>query len=262
MTFMVASGFLTMFTLSMHQYTGTGLKHSMPLPQATQVVAKEIKKPAVGLYDWFMKHDQGRIAWKWPHYFAIYEELFSRFRDKKGVVVLEIGSRDGGSLLMWRDYFGESSNVHSIDINPEAKRFADSRTKVFTGSQNNVTFLEGVLLDLGAIDIIIDDASHIAGDQMISFEVLSRALKADAVYLIEDIYWDVQKSDTFNKLCGTKKLQMGPWLGGKNVGGLFSCKLYRNIVAFDYKPQEFVTDAGMRDIKKGNESIPCHFRSC
>ena len=244
-----------MVALSVHNYTGA-------TPRQAEKQKEVKKKPAVGLYDWFMKHDQGRIAWKWPHYFAVYEELFSKFREREGVVVVEIGSRDGGSLLMWRDYFGADSNVHSIDINPEAKRFADGRTKVFIGSQNNVTFLEQVLLEIGPVDIVIDDASHVPGDQLISFEVLSKAMKPDAIYLIEDVYWDLHKSDPFTKLCGVGKLQMGPWKKDKKVGSLYACKMYRNIIAFEYKPQEFVFDGAMRDIKKGNESIRCHFRSC
>ena len=47
----------------------------------------------------------GNTTWKWLHYFDIYERHLHRFRNRKPVM-LEIGVFDGGSLRMWRDYFG------------------------------------------------------------------------------------------------------------------------------------------------------------
>ena len=42
---------------------------------------------------------------KWDSYFEVYEEYLSKFVNKSPVVV-EIGVAGGGSLEMWKKYFG------------------------------------------------------------------------------------------------------------------------------------------------------------
>jgi hypothetical protein len=232
---------------------------ALPLPQ---IRPSDDDNP---IYKWFMAHEKGRVAWKWLHYFRIYDELFNRFRFKEDVVVLEIGSRDGGSLLMWRDYFGPGAKVHSIEINPEAYIFNDDRTRVFIGSQNNRTFLKEVVKAIGKVDIVIDDASHSSTDQLVSFDELYPAImKQESVYLIEDVVWDFQKSDQFNHYCGQQTLQAGPWKRLKNIGDLYACKVYRNIVAFENSAQKFVEEKMMKfSVKKGDITIKnCVFTSC
>lgn len=222
----------------------------------------EVENP---LQKWFMAHEKGRIAWKWMHYFKIYDELFHKFRNKNPVIILEIGSRDGGSLLMWRDYFGPGAKVHSIEINPEAYIFNDDRTRVFIGSQNNRTFLKEVVRAIGKVDIVIDDASHTPADQLVSFdELYPTIMKQESVYLIEDVYWDFQKSAQFNHYCGHQTLQASPWKRLKNLGDLYACKVYRNIVAFENSAQEFVEeDMSKYVVKKGDVEIKnCVFKSC
>ena len=40
----------------------------------------------------------------------------------RAVNVVEIGVYSGGSLRMWRDYFGESAVIHGVDIEEECRR--------------------------------------------------------------------------------------------------------------------------------------------
>jgi len=89
---------------------------------------------------WFFNHTEGRIVWKWHHYFDIYEEIFRRFKQREHpITMLEIGTRDGGSLDMWKQYFGPSSKIIGLDINPHAQAFEDSRRNIsmHIGSQND-----------------------------------------------------------------------------------------------------------------------------
>src|SRR5215475_1712557 len=58
----------------------------------------------------FASRKEGPGIWKWDHYFDIYHRHFSRFRDR-AVRVLEIGIYSGGSLEMWRDYFGPRCQI-------------------------------------------------------------------------------------------------------------------------------------------------------
>ena len=59
---------------------------------------------------------------KYRNYFPIYEKLFSKFVNKK-ITFVEIGVFSGGSLFMWRKYFGKDVRIIGIDLNSDAKRF-------------------------------------------------------------------------------------------------------------------------------------------
>ena len=58
---------------------------------------------------------------KWSNYFEIYENLFKRF-EKKKITLVEVGIGNGGSLFMWRNYFGNRAKVIGVELNPEAKK--------------------------------------------------------------------------------------------------------------------------------------------
>ena len=57
---------------------------------------------------------------KWSGYFQVYEKIFSNYRNKK-IKFVEIGVANGGSLFMWRNYFGKKAEIIGIDLNPNAK---------------------------------------------------------------------------------------------------------------------------------------------
>ena len=54
-------------------------------------------------------------------YFKVYDELFLKFRNKK-IVFVEIGVLGGGSLFMWRNFFGNKARIIGVDMNPGAIR--------------------------------------------------------------------------------------------------------------------------------------------
>jgi len=136
-------------------------------------------------------HNNRSIIDKWPHYFEIYERHFSPFIGKK-VKVMEIGVWRGGSLKMWKDYFGENAEIIGIDINPNCKVFEEDRIRIYIGDQSNVNFLQDVIKQEGEFDIIIDDGGHFMHQQIISFKELYWSIKNGGVYLCEDLhtnYW-------------------------------------------------------------------------
>lgn len=49
--------------------------------------------------------NQGPIVYKWKHYLSIYDKHLAPFRNKP-VRLLEIGVFKGGSMRLWRQYFG------------------------------------------------------------------------------------------------------------------------------------------------------------
>ena len=68
------------------------------------------------------------------HYFDIYDRAFSSFRDKK-VTVVEIGVFHGGSLQMWKKYFGRRAHIFGIDIDERVKSLVERRVRIVTGDQ-------------------------------------------------------------------------------------------------------------------------------
>ena len=128
---------------------------------------------------------------KWEHYFDIYERHFNRFRNKE-VIIIEIGVSHGGSLQMWKNYFGKDAIIYGIDIDPRCKEFEEDNIKIFIGSQSDRDFLREIKKVIPRADIIIDDGGHTMKQQRVSFEELFDHVKDDGVYLVEDLhtsYW-------------------------------------------------------------------------
>ncbi len=125
------------------------------------------------------------------HYFDIYDRHFSRFRGQK-IIILEIGVFQGGSLQMWKDYFGEKAIIYGVDIDPRCKQFEEDNIHIFIGSQSDRNFLRDICKTIPPIDILIDDGGHTMKQQIVSFEELFSHVKDNGVYLCEDIhtsYW-------------------------------------------------------------------------
>jgi len=139
----------------------------------------------------YFKNNTGRVINKWSQYFDVYDRHFSKYRGKE-IVLLEIGTFHGGSLQMWKSYFGDKAKIYGIDINPNCKEVEEENIEIFIGSQSDRKFLREVRSKIPPIDILIDDGGHTMLQQIVSFEELFDHIKPDGVYLCEDIhtsYW-------------------------------------------------------------------------
>jgi len=158
------------------------------------------------------------VITKWHHYFEIYEHHLSRFRGTSATIV-EIGVYQGGSLQMWREYFGPDVRLVGVDVNPECSQFADSKTEIIIGDQGDRAFLGRLREQLGAVDVVIDDGGHFMEQQIISFEELFPAVKDGGVYLCEDLhtsYWPAygggtRRPGTFIEFSKELIDVMNPW---------------------------------------------------
>jgi len=74
------------------------------------------------LWDYFQAHAEGHGIWKWEHYFEIYQRHLGKFVGRD-VAFLEIGIYSGGSLPMWRSYFGERCAIYGVDIEEACKAY-------------------------------------------------------------------------------------------------------------------------------------------
>jgi len=97
----------------------------------------------------------------------------------------------GGSLRVWRTYFYRSC-IYGIDIYDKSVH-EEKRIKTFKGSQVDEKFLSKVVKNIGGIDIIIDDGSHVNDHVIFSFKYLFPILDDNGLYIIEDTqtsYWN------------------------------------------------------------------------
>jgi hypothetical protein len=111
-------------------------------------------------------------------YIPFYEE----FLPKNPKKILEIGIKEGRSAQMWLKYFPETI-FHGLDLFKENPvPFQHERAVWHQGNQCDYLLLEKLRNE--DFDIIIDDGSHNARDQMITFFGLFNGKE----YFIEDIH--------------------------------------------------------------------------
>jgi hypothetical protein len=134
----------------------------------------------------FDAHKTGRGIWKWIHYFDIYHRHFSKFVERN-VHILEIGVYSGGSLEMWRHYFGPNCRVYGVDIEEACKCYENDYTEIFIGDQANRNFWKTFKERVPVIDILIDDGGHQPEQQIVTLEEMLPHLRPGGVYLCEDI---------------------------------------------------------------------------
>ncbi|MDR1020189.1 MAG: class I SAM-dependent methyltransferase [Synergistaceae bacterium] len=153
------------------------------------------------LYHDFLTNDQ-RTIHKWLHYFPIYEKFFNKFINNS-VTLWEIGVFKGGSLQMWKRYLGPFAIIVGIDIDSRCKTVEENQIHVRTGDQSDTKFLQSVIDEFGAPDIVIDDGSHRDKDIYTTFNFLYEKVSKNGIYLVEDLhalYMDGTGNDLKDKM--------------------------------------------------------------
>ena len=202
----------------------------------------------------------GRQAFKWRHYLEAYDRHLSRFRDTR-VRLLEIGVQKGGSLQIWRKYFGPHAVIFGIDIDESCRALDGAGAAVRIGSQDDVAFLNGVVEEMGGLDVVIDDGGHVAEQQHASFATLFPLMSERGVYICEDLqtsYWDVfhnggyQRPGTFIEHVKQLIDDMHAWYHPRPqmafpdaASSVYSVTVYDGLAAIEKRARERGTFCGM-----------------
>ena len=173
-------------------------------------------------------------------YFRVYDHLFSRFRNKD-ITFVEIGVLGGGSLFMWRKFFGKSARIIGVDMNPDAKKWKKHGFEIFIGSQSDEQFWLDFINVIGKVDIILDDGGHTYDQQIITTEMLLENINDGGIIVVEDTHTSYMPGfgkRKYSFINYTKKLidrinsRFSSFSNSKSERRVWSIQIYESIVAF------------------------------
>jgi cephalosporin hydroxylase len=131
-----------------------------------------------------------------------YEHAFSHRPGLRPKNLLEIGMWDGGSLAFWNEIL-HPDKIVGVDLNAREDsayfrdyvpaRGLESKLRSYWGTnQADERALLGIVeREFGeALDMVIDDASHIYEPTLASFQILFPLLPPGGLYIIEDWAWE------------------------------------------------------------------------
>lgn len=190
--------------------------------------------------------NQGKTIHKWANYFPVYERHFLPWRNKS-LTFIEIGVSKGGSLQMWKRFFGPMATIIGVDIDPACVEHQEEGIHVRIGDQSDSKFLASLLDEFGPPDVVLDDGSHVMDHINKSFEYLYPKLTKNGLYMIEDLhtaYWveyggGIDNPQSFINIskhfidqlnAGHSRGQILPDFISKNT---FSISYYDSIIVFE-----------------------------
>lgn len=138
------------------------------------------------LRKYFEGVSEGPGIWKWLHYFNVYHQHLQKFVGKE-VSIVEVGVYSGGSMPMWREYFGDQCHVHGVDIQPECKTYENDYTTIHIGDQADREFWRDFRRHVPQVDILIDDGGHKPHQQIVTLEEVLPHLRPGGIFICEDI---------------------------------------------------------------------------
>ena len=202
----------------------------------------------------FWLFEEHRCIDKWVHYFQIYEKWFSPYRGKE-IVFVEIGVQNGGSIQMWKDYFGKDAQIVGVDIDERCKQFEEEKISIEIGSQEDPAFWAAFRKKYPRVDILLDDGGHTMNQQIVTFREMFPHIKDGGLYMCEDChtsyfnnkFWSggLKREGTFIEF--TKNLideinayhmddNLNPNYNTNNIGGLH---FYDSVVVVEKKRKPF-----------------------
>lgn len=136
-------------------------------------------------------HKLTKRCHKFIHYFELYEKHFEQYIGKSPHI-LEVGVFGGGSLELWKEYFGPGTTVLGVDKNPHCKKYEEEDIEIIIDDQTN----RELWFDMPSesFDIVIDDGSHICSHQITTLEMTYRLLKKGGTYWCEDVHTSYYES--------------------------------------------------------------------
>lgn len=134
-----------------------------------------------------------------PHLYALAYEPLLAARREQALNLLEIGldtasqasgsPADAPSLRAWRRFLPHAT-LYGFDLN-DFSFLAQRDTHLIRGDQSSPADLRRLVAQLSgaALDVVIDDGSHVPSHQQVSLTHLFDSVAPGGVYVIEDLSW-------------------------------------------------------------------------
>jgi hypothetical protein len=127
------------------------------------------------------------LSVKHSSYFQVYDDLLASRRGTDFTFV-EIGVLNGGSLFMWRDYFGPRARIIGVDLNPAAKRWEAEGFEIHIGNQAQAAFWDELIAKVGPMDVVLDDGGHTNDQQIVTADKLIGNIRDGGMLIVEDTH--------------------------------------------------------------------------
>lgn len=162
-----------------------------PLAHAQPSAQPHIFSGRSELQAYFDTVHSGPGVWKYRHYFDVYARHFDRFRGRN-ITFVEVGIYSGGSLRMWRKFFGPQARIIGIDLSPSTRVYEKnpvygSPDRILVGDQGSGAFWEAALAEIGDVDVLLDDGGHASHMQNVTLNAVFPKMKPGGVYMVEDL---------------------------------------------------------------------------
>ena len=139
-----------------------------------------------------LKQDSKKII---AHGYAkIYEKYLKDNKDRI-LSIIELGSFYGNASAAFFFYF-KNAKIYSADINPDMYLYSSKRLKnFFTDTSSRSSIEKNIINKNIKFDLIIEDASHMLKDQIISLFTLFRTLNSGGLFIVEEIDFPEKRED-------------------------------------------------------------------
>jgi len=127
-------------------------------------------------------------------YSKYYEKIFLKFKNDK-INILEIGSFYGNASAALFFYF-KNAKIFGADINPDMFNYISKRLESFyVNSSSELSIKRDIVEKNIQFKIIIEDASHMLKDQIISLFNLFSNLQSGGYFIIEELDFPEKRED-------------------------------------------------------------------
>ena len=127
-------------------------------------------------------------------YAKIYEKYFYKYKEKE-LNIIELGSFYGNASAALFFFF-KNSQIYSADINPDMYVYSSKRLENFFADTSSRSSIENDIIKKNIkFDLIIEDASHMLKDQIISLFILFKILKPGGYFIIEEVDFPEKRED-------------------------------------------------------------------
>ena len=127
-------------------------------------------------------------------YSKFYQEIFYPIKNEV-LNIMEIGSFYGNASAALFFYF-KNSKIYGADINPDMFRYKADRIETLYVNSSSLSSIKNELINKNIkFDIIIEDASHMLKDQIISLFYLFPILNKGGYFIIEELDFPETRED-------------------------------------------------------------------